>query len=331
VLAFADPDIIKLANDKFVPVAGDDWYQRRRQDAEGEFFRNVSKQAGKGSDGASGGSTRQGIYCFTADGQLLAYRNAGNLPDVMKDVLNRALTRWNQLPEERRKPGGVKVDELDKTDAGYTRTPPPGGLILNVYTRILDKNDKAEWCRGTCNSIGGDKAARDHMWITEAEWKGVLPADAVKGQTIDLPPAVAQRLVRFHLIDNTRGEPPMWRTEEVRQCDLKLTVTERTPENVHLKLAGSVLLASGADSGKADRGFDAQLLGYIHYNCTKQAIDRCDIVAVGDHWGNSSLTRNSRPGRMPLGVVFELARGDAPADRVPPQAARELNYLKTGR
>ena len=34
--AFADPEIIRLAQTAFVPVSADDWYQRRRKDAEGE-------------------------------------------------------------------------------------------------------------------------------------------------------------------------------------------------------------------------------------------------------------------------------------------------------
>ena len=40
-------------------------YQRRRQDAEGEFFRKVADQ---GPRKGKGGATRQGIYCFTASG-----------------------------------------------------------------------------------------------------------------------------------------------------------------------------------------------------------------------------------------------------------------------
>ena len=44
VSAFADREIIRLAAEDFVPVTADDWYQRRRQDAEGEFFRKVADQ-----------------------------------------------------------------------------------------------------------------------------------------------------------------------------------------------------------------------------------------------------------------------------------------------
>src|SRR5205823_3369628 len=83
------------------PVAGDDWYQRRRQDAEGAFFRKVADQ---GPRKGAGGSTRQGIYCLTPDGTLLAYKNAGQAPDVMREVLRRGLAEWKKLPATRRKP-----------------------------------------------------------------------------------------------------------------------------------------------------------------------------------------------------------------------------------
>src|SRR6478672_1245892 len=64
-----------MATEDFVPVTADDWYQRRRQDAEGEFFRKVADQ---GPRKGEGGSTRQGIYCLTAAGQLLNYKNAAH-------------------------------------------------------------------------------------------------------------------------------------------------------------------------------------------------------------------------------------------------------------
>lgn len=79
-LTFADAKIIELVNKNFVPVAMDDWFQRRRQDAEGDFFRKVADQ---GPRKGSGGGTRQGIYAFTADGKLLQYRNSQD-PEVMR-------------------------------------------------------------------------------------------------------------------------------------------------------------------------------------------------------------------------------------------------------
>jgi hypothetical protein len=317
-----------MATEDYVPVAADDWYQRRRNDAEGEFFRGVADQ---GPRKGEGGSTRQGIYCLTADGKLLAYKNAGQSPDVMRETLRLGLREWEKLPDERRKPGAVKVDDAVKDDPQYARRPPPGGLIVKVYTRILDR-DKGELCRGTCQTPGGEKAARDHLWLTEAEWKALVPANPAKGDRAPMPPGVAERILRFHLTDNTRGEPPMWRREDIRSQEITLTVEEVTAEAVRLRLEGSALLATDADASRATRGFEVRLLGEIRYNRAGKAIDGFDVVAVGDHWGSGPFTGGARLGRQPLGVAFELAAGEAAADLVPPQAAREIKaYLGSDR
>src|SRR5262249_52397481 len=154
-----------------------------RQDKEGEFFRKVADAAGRKGPG---GGTRQGIYCFTADGEILAYRN-GQDADVMRDILKKGLAKWNRLPAEKRRPGAVTVDALEKTDARYTRTPPPGGLIATVYTRILDHNAKVGFCKGACETLGGDHAARDHLWLTTDEVKSLVPADPKPGESLPVP------------------------------------------------------------------------------------------------------------------------------------------------
>jgi hypothetical protein len=318
VLTFADREVIRMARDEFIPVAADDWYQRRRQDAEGEFFRGVADQ---GPRKGQGGSTRQGIYVFTAGGKLLAYRNHHD-PAVMRSVLKQALKSWANLPADERKAGAVKVADFAKVDAAYARTPPPGALVVNVYTRILEKTG-GDYCGGTCKFPGGERSARDHLWLTEAEWKALIPAHPRPGETVTVPAPVAYRIARFHLLDNTRGEPPAWGRPEVRSLKMTLTVTEVGARGVTLRLDGSALLATATQAADAKRGYEVRLLGWVHYDRSKRVIDRFDVVALGEHWGDSPLTRGARPGRTPLGIAFELSRGE-PADRVPPQGARWL-------
>jgi hypothetical protein len=321
-LAFDDEALRKLLGE-FVPVAGDDWYQRRRQDEEGAFFRKVADQ---GPRKGAGGSTRQGIYCLTASGELLAYKNASD-PAVMRATLAQALRRWNALPADARRPGAVKVPGAGKADACYVRTPPEGGLVLRSFTRILDRGKGGFVC-GRCESTGGDRAARDHVWLTRDEARALVPADARKGQRVEFPAAVAQRLLRFHLLDNTRGEPDSWRAEDVRRHELSWAVTSVTDAAVEMQLTGSALLATDAEPAKAKRGFDPALLGRLTYDRTTKAVTRLDLLAVGDHWGQSTYTSGARPGRQPLGIAFELTAATEPADRVPPQAAREVGrYL----
>jgi len=315
---FADAKIIQLINENFVPVAADDWYQRRREDDEGVFFRKVADQ---GPRQGQGGSTRQGIYAFTASGKLLGYRNHSDV-NVMRAFVTDSLAQWNKLPAVARAQGAVEVGKAKKIDANYERTPPKDGLIVNVFTRILDRTDDF-FCHGTCKFPGGQRSAHDRLWLTADELQALMPKDAKPGQEIAIPAAVTYRLARFHLTDNTRGEPPMWTKPQVRSTSLKLVVDAIADNEVRLKLSGAILLATDANVKTAQRGYDVSLIGDIRYNLASRKMTRFDIVALGDHWGQGPYTGGARPGRTPLGIALELANPERAADRVPPQAARE--------
>lgn len=329
-LAFSNPEIIRLARTRFVAVACDDWYQRRRDDAEGRFFRGVADQGPrKGLDG----STRQGIYALTADGHLLAYHNAGQSASATLDELQEALHNWDQLPADRRAPGAVRVPDAGPLDGGYTRKPPEGTVIVNVFTRALDEEPARGVAPAAACKIGdGKESARDHLWITRDECQKLTPADPRVGQTFVVPASLARRIARFHLVDNTRGEPPFWSPADVRHCDMSLTVVAVSDGAITLRFSGSVLLSTDADPATAARGYDASFLGDVVVDRRRQTISKFDVAALGRHWGEGRFTPDARPGRQPLGVVFQLARGDSPADAVPPQAARELaDYLGSSR
>jgi hypothetical protein len=328
VSTFANADIVRMVKNDLIAVAGDDWYQRRKQDAEGEFFRNVADQ---GPRKGAGGDTRQGIYVFTAGGKLLAYGNHSDAA-VMRGFITTALTKFKQLPASERAPGAVKMEQRPKVDPEYARQPPTGGLIVNVHTRIIDKDAKGDFCQGTCEFTGGDRAAHDHLWLTAEDCKALVPANPKKDETAPLPTQVALRLLRFNLVDNTRGEPAAWKRQEVRSYSLLVTVTDVTPKKVILKVHGSALLTTEAEPNKAQRGFDVAVLATLSYDIPSQRIDRFDGVALGLHWGQGTYTPGARWGRTLLGIAFELAKGDSPADQLPPQGARYLKgYLEADR
>ena len=108
-LGFSDPEVVRVLKESFIPVVGDDWYQRRRQDDVGRFFRSVVDQTWKaGNWEPGGGNDRQGIYCFTADGKMLTeMKNVGGNPREVRQVLALALRAWNGLPADVRRPGAA--------------------------------------------------------------------------------------------------------------------------------------------------------------------------------------------------------------------------------
>jgi hypothetical protein len=325
-LAFSDPAIVKMAAEEFVPCVADDWYQRRRQDDEGKFWRKVVDQSWKaGGWDANGGSTRQGIYVFTAAGRLIWMKNTGGLVEHTRDELRRALASFRKIPLAERGPGAVQVEKWRSVDPRFDRAPPANGLIIKTYTRALDKK-AGQMCASTQKLRIGELALdpepqRDHVWLTEAEWKALVPASPQVGQRIPVPAAVRERIVRFSLVDSTTGEPPMWSRDQIRSSELNLTVESVTASAVRLRLEGSALLSTQPDRSKSDRVFDGSLFGYMNYNRSRNAFDKFDVVAVGDHW----RSKPSGPAdKLLLGVAFELS-GQTPADRIAPQAARDLH------
>lgn len=314
-----------MAREDFIPVALDDWYQRRREDAEGAFFKKVYSQ--DASRAAPGRPNRQGIYCLTASGKLLDVKNAGQLIDVTKDSMRTALARWQSLPEEERSPGTVKVPELKYPDRRYSpQKPPRGCLVLDVFTRDFDFDAKGEPCKATVPSPGGDWAARDKIWVFEPEWKTLVRDGLRRGDKVALPPALVHRLLCFHLRDNTTGQSPRWNRGEIRTRDLTLTVEQSDSTGVRLRLDGVVVAATDANLDRAERGIEMELLGYLSYDAAKGAFSRFDILALGRHWGHAPHTGEERTGKPPIGFVIQLA-GGSPYDSVAPDFLKFQEYV----
>jgi len=321
---FSNPEIIKLINENFIPVAENDWYQRRRKDAVGEFFRSVADQ---GPRKGQGGSTRQGHYALTADGKLLAYNNNRGA-ERHAGMLRDALKKWSALPAGERQPGAVKVAALkpEQLDKQFARLIPPGTVILDSSTRLLKQSGSLFSACGADDHPNewGHLAAPNHVWLQAQEIAQLRGLDSET--PVDMPAPIAYRLMRFHLIDNTRGEPSLWERDDVR----KFKITLRTPEGKPQRriIEGSVLLEHGEE-----RGFDAKLLGYLDIDPKVDTLTGLKLVALGDHWGSGTYTAGARPGRTPLGIAFSLADVDKdPAAKVPPQGSGWLQgYFEADR
>jgi len=308
----------KVVKENFVAVVADDWYQRRRQDAEGEFFRKVADQSPRKGEG---GSTRQGIYCLTADGKLLSYKNAGQNAEATLDSIKQALREWKKLPAARRKPGAVKVEDELETDEQFHRTMPKGAQVFEVFTRLLQKTDDG-YKQAECKIGKGDQPGRDHFWLTKEELADLADPNAKPGSTKKLSKFVERRIARFHLLDDTRGEPPMWEEKEVRKVDVTMHCKKVDAKQIVWSIEGEALIHTDSDQ----RGCKVALGGEWTVDRFKKRVVAGDLVAFGEHWGESPLTRGAPPGKTPIGIVFTLPKDEKTAEQVPPQFARHLRY-----
>ena len=280
---FADPDIIDLLKTRFIPVAIDQAYQRRQKDAEGEFYRQIASQ-GPRKDFED---TTQGHYITSADGALLGFTNNRGEGRI-KRMIESALRDFE--------PSEAEIIDLGKLDPRWNPQPPEGGLVVRVQAKILDGYEETtnRWRRIFQSSV-----SRDNLWVTKSEHDALARGE--------FPETLQQRIARFHLVDNTRGEPPMWRSREVRSIFMQLT-DGTVKGNIRLE----------TDSG--DRGFAAQLHGTVEV--VQGQVASFEVVASGDFWGEGRYTRRAPRGKFPLAILFTLADGSDIADRIPPQGSR---------
>lgn len=280
---FKDEQVLDALRTKFVPVAVDQHIHRKLKDADGRLFADVLKQAGRGLGGRS-----QGVYIFSPGGKLLAFSNTASAEHV-KRLMSKALNDFN--PDA----PAIKIEDT-KPGQRYYAEPPEGALVLNVTTKVLGGYEGDESRR---TEMHKQSLAHDHLWLRRDEKEALA-----RGELLD---SVKQRIVRFHLVDNTRGEPPFWRESDIRKIDITLKDG---------RITGSVAVRT--DDG--ERGYEADVLGFVE---TKDGeVTRFDLVVKGNFWGEGQYTRGAPEGKFPLAVTFRLSDMACAADRVVPGAAR---------
>lgn len=330
-LGFSDPEVIRIVKENFIPVVGDDWYQRRRKDAVGTYFRSIVDQTWKaGHWEPGGGDNRQGIYCFTPSGRMLTeMKNVGSQPAELRRLLQGGVEAWNRLsPDERKAATAIETRDVP-FDPGYHRPVPAGALVLRQFQRGLKHGAEGGYVAHDFKFHEAPVwAQRDRAWILQDEWKKLVPSNPKTGMAVDLPTGFKKRLLRFHFVEALVGEPGTWAPDQLRTSAFTLTVESATPSAIRMKLEGKVLLSTEPDPAKARCGLEGTLVGALNYDAVKGTLDRFDMVLVAECWGAlNPHNAESRPGRNPVGFAFELGTG-ADVDHVPPQGARLLqDYL----
>jgi hypothetical protein len=256
---------------------------------------------------------------------------------------------WLRLPPGERKPGAIQVP--DRSDGKRAEPQPPaGGLIAKVYLRPFVRSTSGRFSYDKILYLGNGRyesePGRDHLWLTEAEWRSLVPADPRPGDSFPLPGPVLQRIVRYHLLFAPNGVVgAAWSVRALRTASARLTVEEVRPESLQLRLDGSVLLArpDGAEVAQSASGYDARLAGRLTFSRREGAFSRFDLVAFGEGWSRTRAwekrpapPRTDGPERFWFGVALELVPPDQVAKNLslaPPYLLlRDGNdYFGTGR
>jgi hypothetical protein len=302
----------------FIPLALDTYF--RGNSHELEFCQKVR----------AGGNH---LVVATAGGQTVGKEGL----KLRKSDLQAVLAQYRRLPREQRLPA-LDDPAKAKPPKRAVPKPPPHGLIVRGYCTYL-RHDKSKIVRSREYYYKENpdrwlaETQSDLLWLTESEWKSLIPASPKPGARSEVAPAIQKRFYSTIGIDYMEGSV---NSLPARKTRMTLTVQQADKETIVLRLDGYAHLGKELDeklrSKPNSRGCELRVLGRVRYDRKKQAITRFDVAGVGRAWGNKMdyIHREVRLDRYPwtYGIVWELVTGDTPQDRIPPYNL--LHYNSTG-
>lgn len=245
------------------------------------------------------GSSRQGIYVFTPDGEFLASINDVS-PIRVLEMIKRGLEKWEQLPDSRKR---AEPDKSLTPKHRFEQFYPRDGLVLHIYTRDLPKSADPSTRLTTRN--------RDTAWFSKSEVAEMIPADASVGDTFDFSYAFVERMARYHFVDNVKGQTEDFTEAQTASTKIKGRVIRQDDQETEVVIFGKTL-GQVPKNRRSAPGVETELIGGAVLDKQSMSFSKFEIVAVGRRWGRTRFNdRHRQLHATPIGYVFQLAPADA--------------------
>ncbi len=293
----------------FIPVALDTYF--RGAGDEVEFCKKLKAGGNHMAVGSASG-------VLLGQGKSLRMREKELAP---------VLAEFQALPESDRKPA-IEVPADVAAPRRPLPPPPANGLILKGFcTYVKDEGDRIvrskEWYYRQNPDRWPVETQCDRLWLTEAEWMSLVPAEPKAGGKAEVPGPLQRRFFQTIGIDYMEGSV---NALPARESAMTLTVEEATSDAIRMRLDGWAKLGRERDDAareaKNSRGSDLRVLGYLACDRAKRALTRFDVVGLGRAWGNKMeyVGREVKLDAYPwtYGIAAELVTTRRPIDVIPP-------------
>lgn len=285
---------------------------QRHDGAECELFREVAEQ-GHYAGRTLPTNTRQGIYATAPSGVLLASVNTRSSREVAR-MLQRALSRWNDLPDSQRYLDETRLEETPE-QRRWERNYPTDGMVLKSVSRDLPRDDTGRgWKRHAWN--------RDYVWFRSDEMKSLVPQSLEIGAQRVVPRVLAHRLVRLHLQDNVRGQVRAFGRGDVKDANWTTMIEHIDDDVITLRIEGQTRAVNpGRDLREGEqpnpeqqeRGVEMTLLGHATFDRATESFTEFEMIALGTRWGGTKYNGRERDLEPAgIGILFTLAPDDPP-------------------
>jgi hypothetical protein len=242
--------------------------------------------------------------------------------------LSSVLGEFRDLPESERKPAMADSSTAIAAKRPVPQ-PPPKGAIIRGYCTYLRRGEDGTIIRARefYYKENPDRWAAetqsDMLWLTEAEWKSLIPTDPRPGVSVSVDPAIQHRFFSTIGIDYLEGSV---NSLLPRRTELALTVVSSPTNTVSMRLDGYAAMGHEFQpevrTQPHTRGCEIRVLGWVDYDTDQRTLTRFDIVGLGQAWGNkmNDTQREIRLESHPwyYGIACELVKGSSPLDLIPP-------------
>jgi hypothetical protein len=246
------------------------------------------------------GNTAQGLYIVGADGKLYGWINNHHV-DVVHKFLEKGLVSFRTDPS-----ASVQITE-SQINEKFSNAPAPTTSVVRIFSRIRPVPSGSDELN---NGVG-----RDHLWILENEVQQIGESSHDDGRPFALPSRLVARLVRYHLIDNVRGEPDMWKGNEVKQSNFSARYLGSNSSGKTYELHGEFSQTKNDNK----RGSKGTLYGRFEIAKEQTKMTNFRAYAQMTAWGESRFTPGAPIGQFPMEIAMIEANDDV-SKVVPPQA-----------
>ena len=158
----------------------------------------------------------------------------------------------------------------------------------------------------------------DHVWFSEEESHLWIPKLKNIGTVHECPKIIKDRLFRFHIVDNVRGQTLPFAPEEIKTANLNVELVDINDSNLELKIFGnSKAKAEGkwklgdniwTPTHDLDHGISTNILGKAIYDTNKNSFIQFEMVIIGNWEGKTENNgRKFGPKSGKIGIRYNLA------------------------
>ena len=265
------------------------------------FFKGYGAQVPKGDWNHPG--TKQGVYMIGPGGEYLeGSQVASSSAERLLKRMEGALKRWETLKEQ----AGYAAKPIPRAGAVAPPEVDASPMALRVYARDLPRaeGDSTTGRRRVEADLSGKpwinflEWAWNQSWLTLDDPSALVP---IGEEAQAVPEAVTRRIVGRALIDNVRGQNPIWKPEEVELATLSMRAIHTTASTIEIQYTGEARMQAG------DKRYAPGLAGRATWDREAKSFRSFQLVAVGERAGAARF--NLRRGDLeasPMGVLLEL-------------------------